>query len=170
MACLAAGLICPADALEAKNGSAAWCREALVLPVKSPVVSGTLAGQPFKCETAMWNSYSLTFKQNTRRYAKVVVNMMESRKRFFGLSFDSDSHKNTQIFVYTRTSMKAKVEEKRYKVADGCAFKVVLEPEHLGHVVPGTISLRLPDGSSISGKFVAVKAPRMIWDDEEIRP
>lgn len=133
-------------------------------------VRGTLSGKPFKCDSVMWNSYSYSFKQNNKRYAKVVVNMMESRKRFFGMSFSSETHKNTQIFVYTRASMKDKVVEKRYTVADGCTFKVVLEPEHLGHVVPGSISLRLPDGSSIAGQFVAVKAPRMIWDDEVINP
>lgn len=151
-------------------GRAAWCHAVVAQPLPTQAIGGTVGGKPFKPDTVQWNSYSITFKQSHKRYCKVVVNMMKSQKPLCDLSFTSDSNQKPHIYVYTRNSMSEPVLEQHYTNKDGYGLKLVLLSPQMVDFVPGSLSLRLPDGSFVAGKFTAGKAPRLIWDDQTFTP
>jgi hypothetical protein len=149
---------------------AAWCHAVVAQPLPTQVIGGTVGGKPFKPDTVQWNSYSITLKQSHKRYCKVVVNMMKSQKPLCDLSFTSDTNQKPHIYVYTRNSMSEPVLEQHYTNKDGYGLKLVLLSPQMVDFVPGSLSLRLPDGSFVAGKFTAGKAPRLIWDDQTFTP
>lgn len=151
-------------------GRAAWCHAVVAQPLPSQAIGGTVGGKPFKPDTVQWNSYSITLKQSHKRYCKVVVNMMKSQKPLCDLSFTSDTNQRPHIYVYTRNSMSEPVLEQHYTNKDGYGLKLVLLSPQTADLVTGSLSLRLPDGSFVAGKFTAGKAPRLIWDDQTFTP
>lgn len=161
----------------AKSGSVkhssdrvAWCHAVVAQPLPVNAIGGTVGGKPFKPDSVQWNSYSITMKQSHKRYCKVVVNMMRSQKPLCDLSFTSDTNQRPHIYVYSRSSMSEPVLEQHYTSKDGYGLKLVLLSPQIGGFVPGSLSLRLPDGSFVAGKFRAEKAPRVIWDDQTFGP
>jgi len=151
-------------------GSAPWCQAAVTAPAACGPVKGVVGGAPFVCESVLWNSFSVTFKQSHKRYCKVVVNMMQSEKPLCNKNFTSDNNKHVQVYVYTRESSKAKVVEKHLTSKDNFGLKFKLGALRENDSVPGALTLRLPDGSYINGAFLAQKAPRVIWDDQAVLP
>ena len=131
---------------------------------------GSVGGQPFKPEFIQWNSYSITLKQNRKRYCKVVINMMRRQKPLSDLAFTSDSNNRPHIYVYTRSTNSQPIKEQHYTSKDGYGLKLALLSPLADDWIPGSLSLRLPDGSSVAGSFKAEKAPRIIWDDESVNP
>ena len=146
----------------------AWCHAAVTQPVPSGPVAGTIGGQPFRPDVVQWNSYCVTLKQSRKRYCKVVVNMMRRQKRLCDMAFTSDSDKRPHISVYSRSSNSEPVLEQHYTNKDGYGLKFALLSRQSDDRVPGSLSLRLPDGSFVAGTFKAEKAPRIIWDDQSV--
>lgn len=146
----------------------AWCQAAVTQPVPSGPVAGTIGGQPFRPDVVQWNSFSVTLKQSRKRYCKVVVNMMRSQKPLCDMAFTSDSDKRPHIYVYSRSSNSEPVLEQHYTNKDGYGLKFTLLSQRGDDSVPGSLSLRLPDGSFVAGTFKAEKAPRIIWDDQSV--
>ncbi len=151
-------------------GRSAWCHAIVSQSLPQGKVVGSIGGQPFKPEFVQWNSYSITLKQNRKRYCKVVINMMRSQKPLCNLAFTSDSNKRPHIYVYTRATNSQPVEEQHYTCKDGYGLKLALLSQLADDSIPGSLSLRLPDGSFVAGSFKAEKAPRIIWDDESVNP
>ena len=149
-------------------GRSAWCHAVTLQPLPQGVVAGSIAGHPFKPERIQWNSYSITLKQNHQRYCKVVINMMKSQKPLCNLAFTSDSNKRPHIYVYTRSSNSEPIKEQHYTSKDGYGLKLAMLSPLADDWIPGSLSLRLPDGGFVSGSFKAEKAPRIIWDDESV--
>jgi hypothetical protein len=152
------------------GGSSAWCHAVVSQPLPQGKVVGSVGGQPFKPEFIQWNSYSITLKQNRKRYCKVVINMMRRQKPLSDLAFTSDSNNRPHIYVYTRSTNSQPIKEQHYTSKDGYGLKLALLSPLADDWIPGSLSLRLPDGSSVAGSFKAEKAPRIIWDDESVNP
>ena len=148
----------------------AWCHAVVNQPFPEDLVSGTIGGKPFKPDVVQWNSYSITLKQSKKRYCKVVVNMMMSQKPLCKIAFTSDSNDRPHIYVYSRSSNSEPVVEQHYTNKDHYGLKFSLLALEPNDRVPGSLSLRLPDGGFVSGRFTAEKAPRVIWDDQTITP
>ncbi len=156
--------------MDSTAGSASWCHGAVTAPAACGPIKGVVDGLPFVCESALWNSFSVTFKQSHKRYCKVVVNLMQSEKPLSNKNFTSDDNKRVQIYVYTRESNKAKVKEKHFTSKDNFGLKFKNGNPREDDSVPGALTLRLPDGSYVNGAFLAQKAPRVIWDDQAVLP
>lgn len=152
------------------GGRSAWCHAVVSQPLPGGAVVGNIDGRPFKPEFIQWNSYSITLKQNRKRYCKVVINMMKSQKPLCNLAFTSDSNSRPHIYVYTRSTNSEPTKEQHYTSKDGYGLKLALLSPLVDSWVPGSLSLRLPDGSFVAGSFKAEKAPRIIWDDESVNP
>ena len=152
------------------GGRSAWCHVVVSQPLPVGAVVGNIGGRPFKPEFIQWNSYSITLKQNRKRYCKVVINMMKSQKPLCNLAFTSDSNSRPHIYVYTRSTNSEPTKEQHYTSKDGYGLKLALLSPLVDSWVPGSLSLRLPDGSFVAGSFKAEKAPRIIWDDESVNP
>lgn len=152
------------------GGRSAWCHAVVSQPLPQGKVVGSIGGQPFKPEFIQWNSYSITLKQNRKRYCKVVINMMRSQKPLCNLAFTSDSNNRPHIYVYTRSTNSQPIKEQHYTSKDGYGLKLALLSPLADDWVPGSLSLRLPDGSFVAGSFKAEKAPRIIWDDQSVIP
>ncbi|MBP9090867.1 hypothetical protein KBI23_07535 [bacterium] len=148
----------------------AWCHAAVSQPAPSGPASGTIGGQPFRPDIVQWNSYSVTLKQSRKRYCKVVVNMMKRQKPLCNLAFTSDSNNRPHIYVYSRSSNSEPVVERHYTSRDGYGLQFSLLSPIGGGRIPGSLLLRLPDGSFVAGTFKAEKAPRIIWDDQSVDP
>ena len=146
----------------------AWCHAVILQPTPSGQIEGNIGGQPFRPDVVQWNSYSVTLKQSKKRYCKVVVNMMRSQKPLCNLAFTSDTNKRPHIYVYSRSSHAQPVLEQHYTAEDGYGLKLALLSPLSDDSVPGSLSLRLPDGSFVAGTFKAEKAPRIIWDDQTV--
>ncbi len=151
-------------------GGRAWCHAVVSQPLPGGAVVGSIGGRPFKPEFIQWNSYSITLKQNRKRYCKVVINMMRSQKPLCNLAFTSDSNNRPHIYVYTRSTNSEPIKEQHYTSKDGYGLKLALLSPLVDDWIPGSLSLRLPDGSFVAGSFKAEKAPRIIWDDESVNP
>lgn len=152
------------------GGRSAWCHAIVSQPLPQGKAVGIIGGQPFKPEFIQWNSYSITLKQNRKRYCKVVINMMRSQKPLCNLAFTSDSNNRPHIYVYTRSANSEPIKEQHYTSKDGYGLKLSLLSPIADDWIPGSLSLRLPDGSFVAGSFKAEKAPRIIWDDESVNP
>lgn len=152
------------------GGRSTWCHAVVSQPLPQGKVVGSIGGQPFKPEFIQWNSYSITLKQNRKRYCKVVINMMRSQKPLCNLAFTSDSNNRPHIYVYTRSTNSQPIKEQHYTSKDGYGLKLALLSPLVDDWIPGSLSLRLPDGSFVAGSFKAEKAPRIIWDDESVNP
>ncbi len=152
------------------GGRSAWCHAVVSQPLPGGAVVGSIDGRPFKPEFIQWNSYSITLKQNRKRYCKVVINMMRSQKPLCNLAFTSDSNNRPHIYVYTRSTNSEPIKEQHYASKDGYGLKLALLSPLADDWIPGSLSLRLPDGSFVAGSFKAEKAPRIIWDDESVNP
>ena len=152
------------------GGRSAWCHAVVSQPLPAGAVVGSIGGRPFKPEFIQWNSYSITLKQNRKRYCKVVINMMRSQKPLCNLAFTSDSNNRPHIYVYTRSTNSEPIKEQHYTSKDGYGLKLALLSPLVDDWIPGSLSLRLPDGSFVAGSFKAEKAPRIIWDDESVNP
>jgi hypothetical protein len=146
----------------------AWCHAVILQPIPSGRVEGNIGGQPFKPDVIQWNSFSVTLKQSRKRYCKVVVNMMKSQKPLCNMAFNSDTNNRPHIYVYSRSSNSEPVLEQHYTNKDGYGLKFALLSPLSDDSVPGSLSLRLPDGSFVAGTFKAEKAPRIIWDDQSV--
>lgn len=144
----------------------AWCHAVIAQPMPSGLVKGIIGGRPFKPEVVQWNSFSITMKQSRKRYCKVVVNMMKSQKPLCNMAFTSETNNRPHIYVYSRSSNSEPVLEQHYTSKDGYGLKLCLLSPLPSGVIPGSLSLRLPDGSFVAGTFKAEKAPRIIWDDQ----
>ena len=147
-----------------------WCHVVVAQQLPKGPVLGSIGGRPFKPDVVQWNSYSITLKQNSKRYCKVVINLMKSQKPLCNLAFTSDTNSRPHIYVYTRSSNSEPIVEKHYTNKDGYGLKLVLSAPLADDWVPGSLALRLPDGSFVAGSFKAEKAPRIIWDDESVNP
>ena len=152
------------------GGRSAWCHAVVSQPLPGGAVVGNIGGRPFKPEFIQWNSYSITLKQNRKRYCKVVINMMKSQKPLCNLAFTSDSNNRPHIYVYSRSTNSEPIKEQHYTCKDGYGLKLALLSPLADDWIPGSLSLRLPDGSFVAGSFKAEKAPRIIWDDESVNP
>jgi len=153
-----------------KPGSARWCADVTTMPLPGAVVKGAVGGKPFVCDVVLWNSFSVTFKQNHKRYCKIVINMMKTQKPLCNIDFTSETNKQVQVYISSRNSNDEKLKVQHFCAKDNFGLKFVLFQENKNDTVPGLIILRLPDGSFVSGKFTALKAPRVIWDDEAVLP
>lgn len=162
------GSFTPKSSSSQHKKKVAWCHNVILQPIPSGRVEGNIGGQPFKPDAVQWNSYSVTLKQNRKRYCKVVVNMMKSQKPLCNMAFTSDTNKRPHIYVYSRSSNAQPVLEQHYTVDDGYGLKFALLSPLSDDSVPGSLSLRLPDGSFVAGTFKAEKAPRIIWDDQSV--
>lgn len=164
----------PKSSFTAKSSSSqpqkklAWCHAVISQPIPSARVEGNIGGRPFKPDVVQWNSFSVTLKQSRKRYCKVVVNMMKSQKPLCDMAFTSDTNKRPHIYVYSRASNSEPILEQHYTSKDGYGLKFSLLSPLSDDSVPGSLSLRLPDGSFVAGTFKAEKAPRIIWDDQSV--
>ncbi len=149
---------------------AAWCHAVVDQEFPDNQIGGTIGGKPFKPDVVQWNSYSITLKQSKKRYCKVVINMMKSQKPLCKIAFTSDSNDRPHIYVYSRSSNSGPVVEQHYTSNDRYGLKFALLAIKPDDSVPGSLSLRLPDGSFVAGQFAAEKAPRVIWDDQAVTP
>jgi hypothetical protein len=141
-------------------------------------IQGVLFGKPFKAEEALINSFSLTFRQKHKQYARVVLNFAQMQTKLPEKEFFSEGRVQPHVDIALRTKNGEKLRSQSYLSGGDDYFLHVKFGQRLrdgkriedgGYdTTVGAVILRFKNGDYVKGTFAAQQSIRIIWDDEAV--